>query len=168
MSEFKFFLLHFSHALILWCSFQVSALKSANKELKGMMKTVKIQDIDVCSLSIPKPLFLSCLYGLSIGISWESWWTDDRCFVPPPPFYYLSLSLCRTCKMRWWTWWMLAVKFKRPWVEATACQMILMRKISWVVSLRSFKGSIQFFWTKLKFWFAIQPRCLRSKFFNIV
>lgn len=26
----------------------MSALKSANKELKGMMKTVKIQDIDVC------------------------------------------------------------------------------------------------------------------------
>lgn len=30
---------------------QMSALKSANKELKGMMKTVKIQDIDVCLLS---------------------------------------------------------------------------------------------------------------------
>lgn len=29
----------------------MSALKSANKELKGMMKTVKIQDIDVCLLS---------------------------------------------------------------------------------------------------------------------
>lgn len=28
---------------------QMSALKSANKELKGMMKTVKIQDIDVCT-----------------------------------------------------------------------------------------------------------------------
>lgn len=28
----------------------MSALKSANKELKGMMKTVKIQDIDVCIL----------------------------------------------------------------------------------------------------------------------
>jgi hypothetical protein len=28
---------------------QMSALKSANKELKGMMKTVKIQDIDVCA-----------------------------------------------------------------------------------------------------------------------
>lgn len=29
---------------------QMSALKSANKDLKGMMKTVKIQDIDVCLL----------------------------------------------------------------------------------------------------------------------
>jgi len=32
----------------------MTALKSANKELKGMMKTVKIQDIDVCILfSLP-------------------------------------------------------------------------------------------------------------------
>lgn len=30
----------------------MSALKSANQELKGMMKSVKIQDIDVCNLSI--------------------------------------------------------------------------------------------------------------------
>lgn len=29
---------------------QMTALKSANKELKGMMKTVKIQDIDVSNL----------------------------------------------------------------------------------------------------------------------
>lgn len=34
---------------ILLPSLQMSALKSANKELKGMMKTVKIQDIDVIS-----------------------------------------------------------------------------------------------------------------------
>lgn len=26
----------------------MTAMKSANKELKGMMKTVKIEDIDVC------------------------------------------------------------------------------------------------------------------------
>lgn len=31
---------------------QMSALKSANKDLKGMMKTVKIQDIDVCLLIV--------------------------------------------------------------------------------------------------------------------
>jgi len=30
----------------------MTALKSANKELKGMMKTVKIQDVDVC-LQLP-------------------------------------------------------------------------------------------------------------------
>lgn len=28
----------------------MSALKSANKELKGMMKTVKIEDVDVSNL----------------------------------------------------------------------------------------------------------------------
>ena len=42
----------FCHKLILFSSLQMSALKSANKELKGMMKTVKIQDIDVCNHSI--------------------------------------------------------------------------------------------------------------------
>lgn len=30
--------------------FQMAAMKSANKELKGMMKTVNIQDVDVCIL----------------------------------------------------------------------------------------------------------------------
>ncbi|KAL0008154.1 hypothetical protein SO802_009656 [Lithocarpus litseifolius] len=34
------------HKLNLFSYLQMSALKSANKELKGMMKTVKIQDID--------------------------------------------------------------------------------------------------------------------------
>lgn len=29
---------------------QMAAMKSANKELKGMMKTVSIQDVDVCIL----------------------------------------------------------------------------------------------------------------------
>lgn len=33
-------------------SFQMTALKQANKELKGMMKTVKIQDIDVCNFML--------------------------------------------------------------------------------------------------------------------
>jgi hypothetical protein len=28
----------------------MTAMKAANKELKGMMKTVKIEDIDVCSI----------------------------------------------------------------------------------------------------------------------
>jgi hypothetical protein len=29
----------------------MNAMKAANKELKGMMKTVKIEDIDVCGLA---------------------------------------------------------------------------------------------------------------------
>ncbi|XP_023767683.1 vacuolar protein sorting-associated protein 60.2 isoform X1 [Lactuca sativa] len=38
---------HFVQRLIYkFCILQMTALKSANKELKGMMKTVKIQDID--------------------------------------------------------------------------------------------------------------------------
>ncbi|CAI0442353.1 unnamed protein product [Linum tenue] len=40
----------------------MSALKSANKELKGMMKTVKIQDIDVCGLT----LYLCCCKSTSL------------------------------------------------------------------------------------------------------
>jgi hypothetical protein len=51
----------------------MSALKSANKELKGMMKTVKIQDIDVRNLfwfQAPPPL-LSYLFGFSIEVSKE-------------------------------------------------------------------------------------------------
>ena len=46
--EFEFKCLQLSSSLLFL--FQMSALKSANKELKGMMKTVKIQDIDVCIL----------------------------------------------------------------------------------------------------------------------
>jgi hypothetical protein len=30
----------------------MNAMKAANKELKGMMKTVKIEDIDVCLADI--------------------------------------------------------------------------------------------------------------------
>lgn len=30
---------------------QMTAMKGANKELKGMMKTVKLEDIDVCYLA---------------------------------------------------------------------------------------------------------------------
>lgn len=33
-------------------SLQMSAMKAANKDLKGMMKTVKIQEIDVSRLYI--------------------------------------------------------------------------------------------------------------------
>lgn len=36
----------------------MTALKSANKELKGMMKTVRIEDIDV-SLFMPCPRIVS-------------------------------------------------------------------------------------------------------------
>ena len=39
----------------------MSALKSANKELKGIMKTVKIQDIDVCTYFLVYiPVHYSC------------------------------------------------------------------------------------------------------------
>jgi len=31
----------------------MNAMKAANKELKGMMKTVKIEDIDVCLIEFP-------------------------------------------------------------------------------------------------------------------
>jgi hypothetical protein len=31
---------------------QMNAMKAANKELKGMMKTVKIEDIDVCHFDL--------------------------------------------------------------------------------------------------------------------
>ncbi|XP_076885885.1 vacuolar protein sorting-associated protein 60.2-like isoform X1 [Bidens hawaiensis] len=41
-----FFILSFELIICKFYTFQMSALKSANKELKGMMKTVKIQDID--------------------------------------------------------------------------------------------------------------------------
>ena len=62
----------------------MSALKSANKELKGMMKTVKIQDIDVCNLLTP---FLPYLVFLLATLK-----------------VYLALmnivDLYRTCKMR--------------------------------------------------------------------
>ena len=47
--------------------FQMSALKSANKELKGMMKTVRIQDIDVSS----NQLFLASFtfnYGILLEV----------------------------------------------------------------------------------------------------
>ena len=54
----------FSHTNVVLLFLQMSALKSANKELKGMMKTVRIQDIDVssnhlvlASLVLFKPLF---------------------------------------------------------------------------------------------------------------
>lgn len=52
--------------LTLICFMQMTVLKSANKELKGMMKTVKIQDIDVRSLALfasmlqRKYLLLTC------------------------------------------------------------------------------------------------------------
>jgi hypothetical protein len=50
----------------------MSALKSANKELKGMMKTVKIQDIDVRKLFwFQAPPLLSYLLGFSIEVSKE-------------------------------------------------------------------------------------------------
>lgn len=32
----------------------MTAMKAANKELKGMMKTVKLEDIDVCYLAFSR------------------------------------------------------------------------------------------------------------------
>lgn len=50
---------------------QMSALKSANKELKGMMKTVKINDIDVCILRCGYVLVSLCIYPQSFpNLSW--------------------------------------------------------------------------------------------------
>ncbi|XP_031375236.1 vacuolar protein sorting-associated protein 60.2 isoform X1 [Punica granatum] len=44
----------------------MTALKSANKELKGMMKTVKLQDIDVCYLIRNVIIIFSLLVSLHI------------------------------------------------------------------------------------------------------
>lgn len=49
----------------------MTALKSANKELKGMMKTVKIQDIDVCffnsNMFLSYPYFVDNDHELTCG-----------------------------------------------------------------------------------------------------
>ena len=44
-------------ALFLFC-LQMSALKAANQDLKGMMKSVKVQEIDVSWLLPVIPLYL--------------------------------------------------------------------------------------------------------------
>ena len=63
----------------------MTAMKVANKELKGMMKTVKIEDIDVCvllftysSLTAYFPVYFSSLASESV-----------------PAFL-----ICRACKTR--------------------------------------------------------------------
>lgn len=67
--------------LILLHYVQMTALKSANKELKGMMKTVKIQDIDVCvpfltSLSVMKDILLFLYWQMdSLFVEFTRW--DD-------------------------------------------------------------------------------------------
>lgn len=53
-------------------SIQMSALKSANQELKGMMKTVKIQDIDVCITFIFFPYLASIMTFVNFLVL--SWW----------------------------------------------------------------------------------------------
>jgi hypothetical protein len=45
---------------------QITALKSANVELKGMMRTVKIQDFDVSCLLMFLPPFASTQYIFGI------------------------------------------------------------------------------------------------------
>lgn len=62
---------------------QMGALKSANKELKGMMKNVNIQDIDVCTSLL---IVFSCtcvIYHL-----------DDLLM------FLGGFGVLRTCKMR--------------------------------------------------------------------
>lgn len=57
--------------------FQMSALKSANKDLKGMMKTVKIQDIDVCLL-----IMVICFSNLVLlSSSASEFFTADNCDI---------------------------------------------------------------------------------------
>jgi hypothetical protein len=46
---------------------QMTALKSANKELKGMMKTVRIEDVDVSLLTMS---FLR-IVSASVGFSYQ-------------------------------------------------------------------------------------------------
>lgn len=60
---------------------QMTVLKSANKELKGMMKTVKIQDIDVRSLA----LFASVCFNTTEKVSLID---------------MSMLVFCRICKMK--------------------------------------------------------------------
>jgi hypothetical protein len=49
----------------------MNAMKAANKELKGMMKTVKIEDIDVCHFE-----FSCCtMYGLSDFVLLPFWYS---------------------------------------------------------------------------------------------
>ena len=61
----------------------MSALKSANKDLKGMMKTVKISEIDVDS-TMNCLLFVSGVSNLSHIIS----------------LCYFQFMIYRTCKTR--------------------------------------------------------------------
>ena len=52
----------------------MNAMKAANKELKGMMKTVKIEDIDVCLEDI---LLLPALWDFVMSISLLHIWTES-------------------------------------------------------------------------------------------
>lgn len=82
-----------------------------------MMKTVKIQDIDVCLFN--SDMFLS--YGYFVDKDHEL--TSG---------YYVY----RTYKMRCWTLWMWATKSKSLLVEAIVYLMISMKMIWWVVRIR--------------------------------
>lgn len=65
----KFIHVHNAHVYAEWFSFpfsQMNAMKAANKELKGMMKTVKIDEIDVCVATL---LVLPTLSDFVIFIS---------------------------------------------------------------------------------------------------
>jgi hypothetical protein len=43
----------------------MNAMKAANKELKGMMKTVKIDEIDVCVATLVLSTFSDCFISIS-------------------------------------------------------------------------------------------------------
>lgn len=62
----------FCYNFLFFSSIQMSALKSANQELKGMMKTVKIQDIDVCITFIFFPYLASIMTFVNFLVL--SWW----------------------------------------------------------------------------------------------
>ena len=58
LSSSKFIHVHNAHVYTVWFLFpfsQMNAMKAANKELKGMMKTVKIEEIDVCCYPFSAP-----------------------------------------------------------------------------------------------------------------
>lgn len=70
LSSSKFIHIHNAH-VYMECFFlfplsQMNAMKAANKELKGMMKTVKIDEIDVCVATI---LVLPLLSDFDLSIS---------------------------------------------------------------------------------------------------
>lgn len=120
-------------------------MKAANKELKGMMKTVKLEDIDVCSIQ-------DCFIALLVSL---------------PPLH-LNICICRACKMRWWILWMWAMKYKRLLVEATMSLMTSMRKNLWGVRL-TFLDNLQSPLFSQAVWFTWSTHlCMVSSFCSLM